>query len=204
MIIAIILFITGLTGFIFGPSLLDKEYLEETNFADISRKIKRTCLFLMVTGFSVFTIPRMFFWAEPGHTYFLTYPSGSYGVVSSQGIKPAWFAKIESWPKYIDVKTTVEGQKKDPEIEGYMSPIPIRFIDQVTASVHVSARFQIPVDDQDFVNMAIKYRTRQNLVQNTLIPAIKEQAINTGYMYAAQDYISGEAQSFRQDRKSVV
>jgi hypothetical protein len=37
-----------------------------------------------------------------------------------------------------------------------------------------------------------------NLVNNTLIPTIKEQAIQTGYMYSAQNYISGSAQAFRQ------
>ena len=37
-----------------------------------------------------------------------------------------------------------------------------------------------------------------NLVNNTIVPTVKEQLANTAYMFAAQDYISGEAQSFRQ------
>ena len=37
-----------------------------------------------------------------------------------------------------------------------------------------------------------------NLVNNTIVPTVKEQLINTAYMFAAQDYISGEAQNFRQ------
>jgi hypothetical protein len=79
-----------------------------------------------------------------------------------------------------------------------MNPVDIRFIDQVTAKMYPALRFQIPVDPDDFIEFAIKYRTVENLVYNTLIPAVKEQCINTGYMFTAQDYISGAAQSFRQ------
>jgi hypothetical protein len=37
-----------------------------------------------------------------------------------------------------------------------------------------------------------------NLINNTLIPTVNEQMVNTGYMYSAQNYISGDAQSFKQ------
>ena len=40
--------------------------------------------------------------------------------------------------------------------------------------------------------------SRIYLINNTLIPTIKEQISNTGYMFAAQDYISGAATDFRQ------
>ena len=87
---------------------------------------------------------------------------------------------------------------EEKDIEGVMTPIPIRFIDQVTADVRISGRFQLPTDEESFVKLAIKFRSMNNLVQNTLIPTVREQTINTGYMFAAQDYISGEAQNFRQ------
>lgn len=142
-------------------------------------------------------LPYLFFWAEPGYQYFLVYPTGHSDVVMNQGIKWRGFAKVVPWQKYIDVKVVEDGDEiKD--IEGLMDPIPIRFIDQVTAEVKISGRFQLPTNEEDFITLAIKYRTMDNLVQNTLIPTIREQTNNTGYMFAAQDYISGEAQSFRQ------
>ena len=142
-------------------------------------------------------LPYLFFWAEPGYQYFLVYPTGHSDVVMNQGIKWRGFAKVGPWQKYIDVKVVEDGDEiKD--IEGLMDPIPIRFIDQVTAEVKISGRFQLPTNEEDFITLAIKYRTMDNLVQNTLIPTIREQTNNTGYMFAAQDYISGEAQSFRQ------
>ena len=79
-----------------------------------------------------------------------------------------------------------------------MSPVGIRFVDQVTAKTYPAVRFQLPTDEESFIQMAIKFRSVSNLVNNTLIPTVKEQLLNTGYMFSAQDYISGEAQNFRQ------
>lgn len=158
---------------------------------------KGVAVAIVLIGLLFTTLPYMFFWAEPGYQYFLVYPTGNTDVVISQGIKWRGFAKITPWQKFIDIKVVRPGENAK-EIEGVMEPIPIRFIDQVTATVMISGRFQIPSDEESFVAMAIKYRSMENLVQNTLIPTIREQTTNTGYMFAAQDYISGEAQSFRQ------
>ena len=147
-------------------------------------------LFLMLT-------PGLFFWADATEQYFMVYPWGTKGSVMEQGVKLRGFAKITSWPKYIDVKVVLEGEDAS-EIEGVMKPIAIRFIDQVTANVIISTRYQIPADEPNFEKMAVKFQSLSNLVNNTLIPATKEQVNNTGYMFKAQDYISGEAQSFRQ------
>lgn len=78
-----------------------------------------------------------------------------------------------------------------------MDATAIRFIDQVTATVFISTRFKLPSNEKDFIDIAIKYRSMRNLVDNTLIPTIGENIVNTGYMFAAQDYISGESQQFR-------
>ena len=187
----------------FRPQLSEQDIIEDGVL--IRRKAppfflmfnKKISLFIAGVGFLVAMLPYLFFWAEPGYQYFLVYPTGHSDVVMNQGIKFRGFAKVVPWQKYIDVKVVEDGDEiKD--IEGLMDPIPIRFIDQVTAEVKISGRFQLPTNEEDFITLAIKYRTMDNLVQNTLIPTIREQTNNTGYMYAAQDYISGEAQSFRQ------
>lgn len=126
---------------------------------------------------------------------------GKSAITNAQGLQWRGFAKITDWSKWVDVKATTRADVTDAslmEIEGLLAPIPIRFIDQVTATAKVSIRFELPSDPEEFMAMAIKFRTIDNLVYNTLIPTVKEQVSNTGYMYAAQDYISGEAQSFRQ------
>lgn len=201
--LGIIILLFGLVMYFLRPHLSSENKFESGELV----KCKAPAFLLMFSktfslGLATFGLlmslaPYLFFWAEPGYQYFLVYPTGQSDVVMNQGIKFRGFAKIVPWQKYIDVKVVDEGDEiKD--IEGVMQPIPIRFIDQVTAEVKISGRFQLPKDEDDFITLAIKYRSMDNLVQNTLIPTIREQTNNTGYMYAAQDYISGEAQSFRQ------
>jgi hypothetical protein len=159
-------------------------------------------LIVGLLGGLVLLINSAMFYAEPGTQYFIVGPTGSKHAVTTEGYKFVLpFSKVQAWQKYIDVK--VIGPKDSlahglNEIEGKMDPIGIRFIDQVTADAYISARFELPSDEQDFIKLAIKFRSMSNLVNNTLIPTVREQMINTGYMFAAQNYISGDAQSFRQ------
>ncbi|MEL6557964.1 MAG: SPFH domain-containing protein [Bacteroidota bacterium] len=171
---------------------------KQNGFIAIMMAFKRRSFGLIAVLGLLLTIgPGLFFWAEPGYQYYLVYPTGQTGVVMTQGMKFRGFAKVIPWQKYIDVKVVHDGESSK-DIEGVMEPIPIRFIDQVTANVKLSGRFQLPTDEEAFVNLAVRFRSMENLVQNTLIPTIREQTNNTGYMFAAQNYISGEAQSFRQ------
>lgn len=203
ILLGILIILFGLFMFYLRPQLSDENQFEDGVL--VRRKAppfflmfsKRISLVIASIGLMLAMLPYLFFWAEPGYQYFLVYPTGQSDVVMNQGIKFRGFAKVVPWQKYIDVKVVDPGDEVK-DIEGVMKPIPIRFIDQVTAEVKISGRFQLPKVEEDFITLAIKYRTMDNLVQNTLIPTIREQTNNTGYMFAAQDYISGEAQSFRQ------
>ena len=203
VILGIILVVVGVIFYYLRPQLSEENVYEGDTL--ISRKAPPFLLMfsrglargIAIVGFLVATMPYMFFWADATEQYFLVYPTGNTSVVTTQGIKFRGFAKITPWQKYIDVKV-VDDRGDRAGVEGVMTPIPIRFIDQVTATVYISCRFQLPLDEESFEALAIKFRSMSNLVNNTLIPTVREQTNNTGYMFAAQDYISGEAQSFRQ------
>lgn len=201
--IGIILAIVGLIFYLLRPHLSEENVFEgETKISSKAPPIllmfsQKTASAIFIFGILFGMIPYLFFWAEPGYQYFLVHPSGNTGAITSQGIKWRGFAKITPWQKYIDVKVLTDDEVAT-DIEGVMSPIPIRFIDQVTAEVIISGRFQLPIDEESFIKLAVKFRTMNNLVQNTLVPTVREQSNNTGYMFSAQDYISGEAQNFRQ------
>ena len=153
----------------------------------------------MLLGSVLMLVNSLFFFADRGFNYLLVYPTGQMSAVMEQGIKWRGFAKIDKWQKFIDVKVVGQGIEVDErEVSGIMQPIPLRFIDQVTAAGYVSTRFELPRDEESFIDLAVKFRTMSNLVNNTIVPTVKEQLVNTAYMFAAQDYISGEAQSFRQ------
>ncbi|WP_421890343.1 hypothetical protein [Marinoscillum sp.] len=159
----------------------------------------RQGMLLVTFGVIMMLINSLFFFADRGFNYLLVYPTGRISAVMEQGIKWRGFAKIDHWQKFIDVKVVGQGIEVDQrEVSGIMKPIPLRFIDQVTASGYVSTRFELPRDEESFINLAVKFRTMSNLVNNTIVPTVKEQLVNTAYMFAAQNYISGEAQSFRQ------
>lgn len=206
-IFGIILILIGFIALILRPQLAEEDKFEK-DMSGQPIKIKsqappwllmftrRVSLAVISSGIVLITLPYIFFWAEPGYQYFLVYPNGKKDAIMTEGIKFRGFAQITPWQKFIDVKVVDDGEDTD-EIEGKMDPIPIRFIDQVTATTKLSTRFQLPADEESFVEMAIEFRSLQNLVQNTLIPTVREVVSNTGYMFAAQDYISGSASDFR-------
>ncbi len=189
--IGIIFLIAGASALVIAKFENKKEWM---------RFITNQKAFLIIgVGTLLVFMNSLFFFADRGFNYLLVYPTGKMSTVMEQGIKWRGFAKIDKWQKFIDVKVVDKGIEVDEdEVEGVMKPIPIRFIDQVTATGYVSTRFELPRDEKSFIDLAVKFRTMSNLVNNTIVPTVKEQLVNTAYMFAAQDYISGEAQSFRQ------
>ncbi|MCK5788054.1 MAG: hypothetical protein KAH32_03595, partial [Chlamydiia bacterium] len=156
---------------------------------------------------AVLFIASLVFFALPGKQYFIVSPTGQKTAIMAEGLKFVMpLSKIQEWDKFIDVRVASESMDEEAlaELEGVMAPIGIRFVDQVTADAYPAVRFQIPSDPESFIAMAIKYRSVTNLVNNTLIPTIKEQVLNAGYMFSAQDYISGEAQNFRQTFEEML
>lgn len=138
------------------------------------------------------------YYAERGTYYEIIYPNGSKDVEFNEGyhfILPA--TRINSWTANIDVKAGIVDKMSD-DVEGKMNPVEVTFVDQVGADVSSSFRFTLPKDKDKFLELAVKYRSISNLVENTLIPTIAEQAKLTSKMFSAQDYISGSSQEFRQ------
>jgi hypothetical protein len=213
------MFLIGLVGFIllaFGvtmmflhPKLRTEDVEEEGRFGSKTLeahprilhmwKSRRARMIVTIAGLVLFILPQFFMYAKPGHQYYLVSPTGTKSAVFNSGyhvIVP--FTRIQEWEKFNDIKVVVEGEDTEG-IEGIINGgIPIRFIDQVKASAKVSVRMQLPSDEPSFIALAEEFRHPSNLVRNTLVPTVKEQVINTGYMFAAQDYISGAASDFRQ------
>ena len=177
----------------------------------------KTTMILLAVAVVLAMSNSLFFYSRFGHQYYLVYPTGGWNTVSSSGIKFRWFATIQEWQKEIDIKVVGEGDPTEG-IEGVITDkvtfelpnsrgeektqvipgIAITFIDRVGAAVQISVRMKVPEDPERFRALAESFRNPANLINNTLIPTIKEQISNTGYMFAAQDYISGAATDFRQ------
>lgn len=162
-------------------------------------KSKNLRLATLAVGIGLFILPQFFMYARPGHQYYLVSPTGTKSAIFNSGYHTVMpFTRIQEWEKYVDIKVINEGEDTEG-IEGIIEGgIPIRFIDQVKATASVSVRMQLPTDEPSFMVLAEEFRHPENLVRNTLVPTVREQVINTGYMFAAQDYISGAASDFRQ------
>lgn len=137
-------------------------------------------------------------YAKPGHQYYIVSPTGKVTCIYSQGWKFIMpFSKVQEWETFTDIKV-VNGTDDTEGIEGViLGGIPIRFIDKVVAEVGLSVRMQLPQDDVSFKQIVKEFRHPKNLINNTLIPTVKEQVVNTGYMFTAEDYVSGDASNFR-------
>ena len=208
--LSIIILIIAIVGYISSKITIEKERVQLVNgqkesviynanpLSSINLKIWR---FGILGASIVWIISISIFFSLAGKQYFIVSPMGTKTAIMTEGIKfVVPLSKISIWDKYIDVRVPTEDTEKEAlnELEGRMRPVSIRFVDQVTAKTYPAVRFQLPTDEESFIQMAIKFRSVSNLVNNTLIPTIKEQLLNTGYMFSAQNYISGEAQSFRQ------
>jgi hypothetical protein len=202
--IGVVLIIIALAGFI----MRNRFTTSPLNIFHDNAKV----VTLLVAGIFLALSNSLFFYSRFGHQYYLVYPTGGWSTVFSSGIKFRWFATIQEWQKEIDIKVVGDGDSMEGiegvisdkvtfQINGQKEVIPgigITFIDRVGAAVQISVRMKMPEDPETFRALAESFRNPGNLINNTLIPTIKEQVSNTGYMFAAQDYISGAATDFRQ------
>jgi hypothetical protein len=186
------LFLLSLLGLLSIAGSIYGLFIKKINFKVAVPLILVGAFLLLSKGF--------WFYAEPGMVYFKQSIGGVQSGITKPGISWRGFGTLTPWNQYLDVKTLNKDQLGDSvfdEIEGKMPVIDIRFIDQVTAKAAISVRFKLPNDPETFKNLAVRYRTQENLIQSTLIPTVKQVTSNTGYMFSAQDYISGSASDFR-------
>lgn len=165
----------------------------------------KTRKLLLITAGTLLLLNSCLYYATPGHQYYCVAPTGQKYAWFNSGYKlKAPFTRIQEWEKVIDIKcipTDSSGEHLEPTegIEGVISNgVPVRFIDQVTGDLMISMRVQLPSDAGTFIALAEEFRHPKNLVNNTLIPTIREQVINVSYMYTAENYVSGAASDYRQ------
>lgn len=159
---------------------------------------KKVAAILLGVTIGMFTLSNSIFYAERGTYYEIIYPNGVKTAEFDEGfhfIVP--FTKVNAWTANIDVKAG-DMEKMSDEVEGKMGKIAVTFVDQVGADVSATYRFTLPKDDSLFLSLCVKYRSIENLAENTLVPTVEEQAKLTSKMFSVQDYISGSAQAFRQ------
>jgi hypothetical protein len=185
---------------------------EPNRFGEVRRKSpgfllmwngkNRLRLFLVALALIVVDLSTKF--AREGHQYYVLTPTGHRYAITTPGFKIIVpFSKVEEWSKYMEVKAVKVDSAGNylEDISGIEGVIPggvkVMFIDRATADVFISARFEIPNDEESFIKLVETYKTPQNLVNNTLLQTITEQLTNITFMYSADDYVSGGATDYK-------
>lgn len=199
IILGIVLLVVATAFLLWNPPpTYEDTYGNERNTPKAFVNLNKLKVPFIFIGFGLLFFSQTLMYARPGHQYYVVNPLGSKSVITEAGWKVIFpMSRVQEWEKYIDVKVISEKEPTEG-IDGIINgAIPVRFIDQVTAGLKISVRMQIPTDDASFIRLAEEFRHPQNLVNNTLIPTVKEQSYNVAYMYRAEEYVSGSASDFR-------
>jgi regulator of protease activity HflC (stomatin/prohibitin superfamily) len=151
-----------------------------------------TLFVLFFFGLALGGAQGVFFYASPGMSYLVQFPWGTQNSVLEPGFHPRFFGEAIPFKKYLTV--SFGGQAGD--FSGVAPVQEIRFHDSVTANMRMTARFQLPASEAQFLPMAIAYRSQENLINSSLMPIMQEAMRNSGRMYSAQEYIGGKGGDF--------
>lgn len=147
-------------------------------------------------GLSLFLIPEIVFYAHPGFHYVVQYAvSGKQVPIVTSGVHFRWFGQVIELKQVLTLKFSHD---KDADYSGWSVPYKVRFNDAVEADISASIRVRLPVEPSTLLTLALDYRSQDNLVNASLMPAIKEAIRNSARMISAQDYIVGKGGIFEQ------
>jgi regulator of protease activity HflC (stomatin/prohibitin superfamily) len=139
----------------------------------------------------------MFFYAESGFVYHVRTITGEEKMVNEVGYNMHLFGRVNPWKKALSV--VAEQNMGQVEASAVLPQIRVTFLDQVDALISASARFRLPSDQENFLRMAREYRSEENLLRTTLIPAFQETVRGNAALMGADDYFSGSQTQFNID-----
>lgn len=147
----------------------------------------------------------MFFYAEPGFKYHVRTISGQEKMVSDTGFNLYLFGRVNAWKNAMSVQATstgtgsVSAETEASAMSANLSGQSLVFLDQVDAIVTATTRYELPSDEEGFLNMARLYRSPENLLRTELIPAFQETLGATAALISAEDYFQGGKTEFNNE-----
>ncbi len=164
---------------------------------------------LLVVGVFLFTglglFNKVFFYAEPGYQYHVRTILGQEKAVDDVGYNMYLFGRINAWKKAMTVQASdtpqlaVNAETESIAASANLSAQTLIFLDQVDAEVEATVRFRLPSDEESFLEMAREYRTPENLLRTSLIPAFRETLQANASLMSAEEYFTGGRTAFNRD-----
>lgn len=142
-----------------------------------------------------------FFYLSPGFKSHVQTVTGTEYVYSTPGYHWKGFGKHIDWKQDYSVQILKDLPEVDDgtdagHLGSTIKSFKITFLDQVDGTVEATARFQLPISDEQFLAMAHAYRNQDNFTATALIPTIKDTIQSTAAMITADEYFSGARSEF--------
>jgi len=180
-------------------SLLAKPIFKKNSLFNWFTQKRSLQLILVGLVLSIFT--GAFFYAEPGTAYAVQYPWGGQKAVFRQGIHTKMWGRLIPIQFELPIKYVIPSSDGElGEQSEYANVDRAKywaFSDAVKARIATSVVISISTEDQSqFLSVADRNKTEQNMIRSRIIPNIDQSIKNTCKLMDAQDYISGQASDF--------
>ena len=155
----------------------------------------------ILIGLALTVITGLFFYAEPGTAYAVQYPWGGQKAVFRQGINTKMWGRLIPIQFELPIKYVIPDSKGELGSKYQYAYIQKanewEFNDAVKGRIATSVVIGINISNEEqFLSVADRNKTEQNLVYSRIVPNIDQSIKNTSKLMAAQDYISGQAADF--------
>lgn len=191
--IGILLIIFGILSLVLKAIFTTNKFL---NSITKTRSIQLTIL-----GIVVSVITGMFFYADAGTAYAVQFISGGDKMITTQGIKLKYWARVIPLSYEISIKDIIVDDKNELPDDGQgiynRQAQRWEFSDAIKAEISTSVIVGVNINDEDvFLNMADRNKSEGKIIFGRVLPNIDAAIKNTCKLMDAQDYISGQASDF--------
>ncbi len=177
-----------------------------TRFQTNGSLLIKIVLGLIVAGALVLLFAKSFFYAEPGYVYHVRTLLGNEEVVTDVGYKFYPFGRYNAWKRAMTVQAAndpsnkmISAENDSDNTSANLPPMSIMFLDQVDAHAEATVRFAIPSDQESFLKLAHEYRSPENLLRTSLMPAFKETLQANASLMSAEEYYAGGRTQFNSE-----
>lgn len=190
----------GVLIIVFGVSTLVMSFIFK-NSKFLQRFSPKKSIQIILVGLILSIVTGAFFYAEPGTAYAVQYPWGGQKAVFRQGIHSKMWGRLIPIQFELPIKYVIPNGDGDlGEQSEYASVDKAKywaFSDAVKARIATSVVISINTEDEiQFLSVADRNKTEENLIRSRIIPNIDQSIKNTCKLMDAQDYISGQASDF--------
>ncbi len=162
--------------------------------------------FALAIAVAAVILNKSIFYAEPGYIYHVRTLMGNEEVVTEVGYKFYPFGRYNSWKRAMTVQAhsgsgsnAIRAEKDSDNTSASLPPMSIMFLDQVDAHAEATVRFSIPSDKESFLKLAHEYRSPENLLRTSLMPAFKETLQANASLMTAEEYYAGGRTEFNSE-----